>query len=123
MTYIHLKLKTEYSLCKSTITVDSAVAIAKKHGMTALAICDDSNLFGALEFSKACVSAGIQPIIGCTVKVKSTPHAPPLSLSLFAQNKQGYKNLLNITSEPILRDEDRDVVLLQDLLNKNDINL
>jgi DNA polymerase III alpha subunit len=35
--------------------------------MPAVAVTDNGNLFGALEFATACAEAGIQPIIGCEI--------------------------------------------------------
>ena len=42
--------------------------------MPAVAITDTGNLFGALEFSEAMAEKGIQPIIGCTLKVDIAEH-------------------------------------------------
>ena len=49
--------------------------LAKEVGIPALAITDSGNLFGALEFSDALGEKGIQPIIGCSLRVET--HAAP----------------------------------------------
>jgi len=96
--YTHLKLKTEYSICSSTIKVKEAISLAKKHEMQALAICDDGNLFASLEFATECKKAGIKPIIGVEMQLCREDLHIIGSLSFFAQNKQGYENILQITN-------------------------
>lgn len=96
--YCHLKLKTEYSICSGTMRVKEAVKVAKKYGSKTLAICDDGNLFGSLEFSLECVSAGIKPLIGVTMQLHQNSTILVGEISLFAKNEEGYKNILAITN-------------------------
>ena len=96
--YTHLKLKTEYSICSSTIKVKEAISLAKKHEMQTLAICDDGNLFASLEFAAECKKAGIKPIIGVEMQLCSEGSNTIGNVSFFAQNKQGYENILQITN-------------------------
>jgi DNA polymerase-3 subunit alpha len=96
--YCHLQLKTEYSICSSTIPIKKAVKFAKNLRFKTLAICDDYNLFGSLEFASECVSSGIKPIIGVTMVLHKDLQTPLGKISLFAQNEEGYQNLLAITN-------------------------
>ena len=95
--YTHLKLKSEYSICTSTLKIKEAVSIAKKYAMESLAICDDGNLFGSLEFSNECVKYGIKPIIGVTMKLHKLNREIG-EISLYAKNNEGYENILQITN-------------------------
>ena len=95
--YTHLKLKSEYSICTSTLKIKEAVVIAKKYSMESIAICDDGNLFGSLEFSNECVKYGIKPIIGVTMKLHKLNREIG-EISLYAKNKEGYANILQITN-------------------------
>ncbi len=95
--YTHLKLKSEYSICTSTLKIKESVAIAKKHGMQSIAICDDGNLFGSLEFSNECVKYGIKPIIGVTMKLHKLNRELG-EISIYAKNQEGYANILQITN-------------------------
>jgi DNA polymerase-3 subunit alpha len=61
--WVSLKNRTHYSLLKSTIRPWELPELAKKNSMSAVGICDENNLFGALEFSNYCISNKIQPII------------------------------------------------------------
>jgi DNA polymerase-3 subunit alpha len=90
------------------MAIDSMIKKAKDGGFTALALTDESNLFGAVEFYNACIKNKIKPIIGCEVKVafgsrlekkKAALNAPAgFSLLLYAKNMQGYKNLCKLSS-------------------------
>src|SRR6187402_736995 len=51
--FVHLRLHTEYSIVDGMARVDDAVAAAAADGMPALAITDQSNLFGAIKFFEA----------------------------------------------------------------------
>ncbi len=63
--FVHLRVHSSYSLSEGAIKCGKIPDLARKAAMPAVAIADTGNLFGAIEFSQACVSAGIQPIIGC----------------------------------------------------------
>ena len=72
--------------------------------MPAAAITDTGNLFGALEFSQACVAKGVQPIIGCQVALARTdnPRLSPDPMVLLAQNPEGLANLQRLSSRGFL---------------------
>lgn len=94
--FIHLKIRTDYSLCKSTISYKRIVKKAKSLGIKTLGSCDDENLFGSLEFADECVKNGIKPIIGCNVSITDGHKTGPLTI--ISRNEEGYKNLLYLSS-------------------------
>jgi len=101
--FIHLRVHSAYSLSEGAIKVDSLVKLAQKYDMPALAITDSGNLFCSLEFSKACASSGIQPIIGCALAFDSQlqplqPNSVFDKIVLYAKNDTGYTNLLKLAS-------------------------
>lgn len=67
--FIHLRLHSEYSLCEGAIKIKALPKLAKKHNMPAVAITDTYNLYGGLPFSLEASKNGIQPIIGCDIKI------------------------------------------------------
>ena len=67
--FVHLRVRSAYSLLEGAIKADKIGDLAKAQGMPAVAIADRANLFGALEFSVATKGAGVQPIIGCALPV------------------------------------------------------
>ena len=73
---------------------------AKAGGFPAIALTDRGNMFGALEFSQACISLGVQPIVGCELSV-STQHAGNSFLDnivLLAKSEAGYQQLCRAVS-------------------------
>ncbi|MFZ4572898.1 MAG: DNA polymerase III subunit alpha [Phycisphaerales bacterium] len=111
--FAHLHLHTEYSLLDGGNQVDKLVARVKELGMTACAITDHGNLFGAASFYLACKDKGIKPILGCEAYV--TPPGKPRTdrtysgggeggfhLVLLAENLKGWQNLMVLGSEAYL---------------------
>ena len=48
----HLKIHTQYSICEGAIKIDSLKDFSKENRIRSVAICDTSNLCGALEFAE-----------------------------------------------------------------------
>lgn len=104
--FIHLHTHSHYSLLDGLSKIDEMVALAKKHGMSAIGLTDHGNMYGAIEFYKKCKAKGINPIIG--VEAYITPGSrhdkrPGIDteryhLTLLAKNVQGYKNLMRLVT-------------------------
>jgi DNA polymerase-3 subunit alpha len=92
--------------------VDKLVQRVKELGMPAVAMTDHGNIFGAVEFVNAANKVGVKPIVGCELYVcKKDDHnierTPPEGdtynhLLVLAENEEGYRNLIKITSEASL---------------------
>ncbi|ODT88139.1 DNA polymerase III subunit alpha [Phenylobacterium sp. SCN 70-31] len=112
--FVHLRVRSAYSLLEGAIKADKIGALAKADGMPAVAIADRANLFGALEFSVATKGEGVQPIIGCALPVRGVGEAPPErwakipTVTLLAQTEQGYLNLCELSSLAYLEIEASD---------------
>ena len=63
--FVHLHNHTHYSLLDGCAKPARAAARAAELGMPGLAMTDHGNLFGAIDFYRACKKAGINPLIGC----------------------------------------------------------
>ena len=105
--FVHLHLHSQYSLLDGAIRIEDLVAKAKQTGMSALAITDHGNMFGAVEFYLKCKKAGIKPVIGCELYIapdsRFSKDAKGISeaayhLILLCENLEGYKNLSYLTS-------------------------
>jgi DNA polymerase III subunit alpha len=98
--FVHLRVHSSYSLSEGAIKADKIAALAREAGMPAVAITDTGNLFGALEFSQACVGKGVQPIIGCQVSLSrvDNPRLAPDPLVLLARDQTGFANLQHLSS-------------------------
>ena len=114
--FVHLRVHTAYSLAEGAIKIPELIKACQDQRMPAVGISDTGNLFGALEFALAAKDAGVQPIIGCQIKVdRSTtknsiprPHYNEKGLDLdtlvlFVQDQKGYKNLLKLVSSSFLK--------------------
>ena len=106
--FIHLRVRSAYSLLEGAIKADKVGAIAAEAGMPAVALTDRANLFGALEFSVSAKEAGVQPIVGLALPITGLGEGPPErwaktpTLVLLAQNAQGYRNLSELSSAAFL---------------------
>ena len=80
--YIHLRCRSSYSLAQGAIKIDDLIELAKDYSMPALALTDNGNLFGALEFSIKAAKNGIQPIIGSILEIEIKSNDSQYDLSL-----------------------------------------
>ena len=100
--FVHLRVHSAYSLSEGAIKVEKIPALAHAAGMPAVAITDSANLFGALEFSQACVARGMQPIVGCQIGLSRGARLAPDPLVLLAQDAAGLANLQRLSSRGFL---------------------
>lgn len=97
--FIHLRIHTEYSLIDGLVQISPLIDEATKWRMPALAITDQSNLFGIVKFYQAACAAGIKPLIAADIWLENDEQPrQPFRCTLFCQNQQGYKNLLELIS-------------------------
>ncbi len=108
MDFVHLHTHSDFSLLRSAAKISKLVRRAKLLGMTHLALTDEGNMFGALEFYTACKAADIVPIIGCDFFIAPGSRHEKSSqesgsrysrIVLLARNATGYKNLLMLSSK------------------------
>jgi len=106
MSFVHLRIHTEFSVADGTLRVGDAVDMAAADEQAALAITDLSNLFGAIKLYSAARKRGIKPIIGADVWLEPTGgEKAPSRLLLLVQSRQGYLNLSELLSRAWLRQE------------------
>src|SRR3954471_19733636 len=109
--FVHLRVRSAYSLLEGAIKAGDIGKLAAKYEMPAAAICDRANLFGALEFSSYLKDAGVQPIIGCALPVSGLGEGPAErwarvpTVVLLAQNRAGWQNLMALSSMAYLESE------------------
>ena len=117
--FIHLRNHSAFSLSEGALRIPKLVELAEKYAMPALGLTDSGNLFGALEFSQTLARAGVQPIIGCSLRVDflDEPQGPdggrgaaglahhPV-LALLAMNEEGYGHLMRLSSKGYLEGAD-----------------
>jgi DNA polymerase-3 subunit alpha len=111
--FIHLRNHTEYSLVDGIIRVKPLVKRAAELSMPAIGVTDQSNLFAAVKFYRAAISAGVKPIIGADIQIRdSISQKMPYTVTLLVQNKQGYLALCELISDAYLHGQDKGVPFL-----------
>ncbi|MDP3996108.1 MAG: DNA polymerase III subunit alpha [bacterium] len=105
--FIHLHVHSHYSLLSGLPKIPELVKSAEEKGMKALALTDNGNLYGAIEFYKECKKHGIKPLIGIDgFMAARTRHDKQAGIDnrrtrilLLAKSEKGYKNLLKLVTE------------------------
>jgi DNA polymerase-3 subunit alpha len=107
--FTHLHLHTEYSLLDGACDVYKLVDRVAALGQKSVAMTDHGNIYGAVHFFDAAKEKGIKPILGCELYVcKAEDHRAETTndqynhLLVLAENEEGYKNLIRLTSEASL---------------------
>jgi len=121
--FTHLHTHTEFSMLDGAARVGELVAAAVADGQPALGITDHGNMYGVLDFYKACRDQGITPIIGTEAYMAGeSRHERPVRrgrlddtggdveggqklyyhLTLLAETLGGYRNLLKLSSAAYL---------------------
>ena len=104
--FTHLHTHSHYSLLQALPKIDQLVKTAKKMGMESLALTDNGNLYGAIEFYQECEKKELKPIIGVDFYVafgsrhdrRAGIDKERYRLVLLAENLQGYKNLIQLVT-------------------------
>ena len=108
--FTHLHCHTHYSLLDGASSIPKLVSRAKEHGFNSLAITDHGNLHGALQFYQECHKNDINPIIGYEAYIAPGSRFEKSGgirdsnyhLTLLAQNRTGFKNLVKMASHAYL---------------------
>jgi len=103
--FTHLHLHTEYSLLDGANKIKVLAKRVKELGMSAVAMTDHGNMFGAIDFYNAMRAEGVKPIIGIEAYLHNSDNLSDKSnkqrfhICLFAKNEIGYKNLMYLSSQ------------------------
>ncbi len=107
--FIHLRCRSSYSLAEGAIKIDELIDLALSNNMPAIALTDNGNLFGALEFSLKAAKKGLQPILGCILDIdldnsnnNFTSNQNISKILLIASNSMGWKNLSILATKSFL---------------------
>ena len=87
-----LQVKTSYSILNSLNDIKKLVSQAVNYGYKSLAITDESNMFGVMEFYEECKKNNLKPIIGIELTINDS------HILLYAKNNLGYKNIIKLST-------------------------
>lgn len=114
--FVHLNVHSHYSINDGCASIKELVDAAIKDKMPGVAITDNGNMFGVMEFFDYVTRINnerqqkgkkpFKPIIGCELYVapetkedkKFCKHCKGYRLTVLAKNYQGYRNLIKIVS-------------------------
>lgn len=104
--WIPLHLHSQYSILDSTLSLKDIVKKAKSFNMPSIALTDSGNMFGLVDFFKACKAENIKPILGCELRLalesrfekKKIASQSSFPIILLIKDKIGYQNLCKLTS-------------------------
>ena len=105
--FTHLHVHSHFSLLNALPKIKELVSAAKDAKMDSLALTDNCNLYGAIDFYSSCKDAGIKPIIGIDAYVSlRTRHDKQAGvdkgwnrLVLLAKNRAGYGNIIKLVTD------------------------
>ena len=107
--FVHLHVQSAYSLLQGSMTIAKLAELAKADHQPAVALTDNDNMFGALEFSDKMASSGVQPITGCAMAVdfgdqdiSARNQLVPARIVLLAMNEDGYRSLMKFNSRAFM---------------------
>jgi DNA polymerase-3 subunit alpha len=117
--FTHLHVHTEFSMLDGAARLDELVAAAVADGQPALGITDHGNMYGVLDFYRACIDRGVKPVIGTEAYMAHEHRSERPArrgriddtggeadggkklyyhLTLLAENNTGYRNLIQLSS-------------------------
>jgi DNA polymerase-3 subunit alpha len=97
MSFVHLRIHSEFSVVDGMLRIDDAARAARADEQGALAITDLNNLFGAVQFYQACRAEGIKPIIGADLWMEPLgADKLPSRLLVLVSTERGYLNLCEL---------------------------
>jgi len=105
--FVHLHVHSEYSLLDGANRIADLVRACEADGQRALALTDHGNMFGAIELYQTCRAGDVAPLVGCEVYIAQRSRLEPHSkkrgngyshLTLIARDREGYGNLVRLTS-------------------------
>ena len=111
--FVHLHTHSEYSLLEASSRLKALAKKAAEYNQPALALTDNGNMFGAIEFYFACKDKDVKPILGLDAYIApgsrhekkqdgngrfSDAALGPKRLVFLAENFKGYQNLCKLST-------------------------
>jgi len=110
MRFTHLHVHSHYSLLDGLTKIDHLLDACQELKMPSIALTDHGSMYGLVEFYQKAKKRGIRPILGCEVYLAPQDmgqRRPNIDnkhyhLVLLVKNKEGYRNLVQLTTRAYL---------------------
>jgi DNA polymerase-3 subunit alpha len=104
--FVHLHVHSEYSLLDGLSNLSRMLTHVKESGMDSIALTDHGVMYGSIDFYKEALKQGVKPLIGMegsttNVEMHQRPERTKFQnfhILLLAKDREGYQNLMNLTS-------------------------
>ncbi|MGN6849591.1 MAG: DNA polymerase III subunit alpha [Sphingomicrobium sp.] len=100
--FVPLRVFSSFTMLEGAMEPKTIAERSARLGFPAVGLADRNGLYGAMAFSDACFTKGVQPIIGAMLGVARPPEIGGESgidwLVLLAKDEQGYANLCKLVS-------------------------
>ena len=97
MSFVNIKLHTEYSLLEGVGSIEEYINKAKKNNQKILGITD-TNMFASMYFYNECIANDIKPIIGFEVYIPGVNADGFHALTVYARNLEGLKEISKLST-------------------------
>jgi DNA polymerase-3 subunit alpha len=112
--FVHLHLHSEYTLADSVVRLPALVKKTAQLNMPAVAVTDQGNLFGLVKFYKACLKAGVKPLVGADIFIAAPDTKDGYAvLVLLCRNDVGYQNLKRLITRSYVEGKQNGVPVVQ----------
>ncbi len=97
LSYVHLRLHTEFSVVDSTIKIPKLLDKVAEDSQPALGLTDYGNTFAYLKFYKAARKKGVKPLLGVDIGINNSNDSQ--RILLYCQNYNGYQKLCRLITK------------------------
>jgi len=102
--FVHLHVRSEFSLKDSIVRVDPLVKASLAAGMPAVAVSDRMNLYALVKFYKSAQGKGIKPVFGADLVIREGDELG--EVTVLVMNETGYSNLIRVISRAYIEGQE-----------------
>ncbi|HEX6591926.1 MAG TPA: DNA polymerase III subunit alpha [Moraxellaceae bacterium] len=102
--FVHLHVRSEFSLKDSVVRIDDLVKGTVKAAMPAVAMTDRMNLYALVKFYNAAQGKGVKPVFGADLVLKENDER--YEVTVLVMNEDGYRNLINVISRAFVEGQE-----------------
>lgn len=97
--FTHLHVASAFSAHYGTARPETLVAAAQDAGAPAAAICDRDGIYGAVRHIRACIEAGLDPVVGADLQVREKDELSEVTVLAHGNNRgAGWASLVRLVS-------------------------